>query len=181
MTTASIESAQVPTEDSTLICSGERSDAGPTNNWMAPVDMKAVMAEHYRGAMAGRTMYVIAFCTGPMDAADAKFGVQITDSEYVAVSMRIMTRSGTPMWEKLAADTPFLECLHSVDAPLGAGQEDVPWPCNTTEYISHFPEERAIWGSGYGGNALLGKKCLPCASPQCSSAMRGDWPSACSS
>jgi phosphoenolpyruvate carboxykinase (GTP) len=148
-------------EDRTFICSQQQSDAGPTNNWVDPVDMKTVMTEEYRGAMAGRTMYVIAFCMGPLDAAQPKFGVQVTDSEYVAVSMQIMTRSGTPVWDKLDSGAEFVRCLHSVGAPLSPGQADVPWPCDHTKYISHFPEERTIWsyGSGYGGNALLGKKC----------------------
>ena len=148
-------------EDRTFICSEEQSDAGPTNNWMDPVDMKTIMTEEYRGAMAGRTMYVIAFCMGPLDAAEPKFGVQITDSEYVAVSMQIMTRSGNAVWDKIDEGTDFVRCLHSVGAPLHRGQADVPWPCDNTKYISHFPEERTIWsyGSGYGGNALLGKKC----------------------
>jgi len=147
-------------EDRTFICSQQASDAGPTNNWMDPVDMKTVMTEEYRGAMAGRTMYVIAFCMGPLDAAQPKYGVQVTDSEYVAVSMQIMTRSGTPVWNQLA-DADFVRCLHSVGAPLRPGQQDVAWPCDHTKYISHFPEEHTIWsyGSGYGGNALLGKKC----------------------
>jgi phosphoenolpyruvate carboxykinase (GTP) len=147
-------------EDRTFICSEQQSDAGPTNNWMDPVDMKTVMTEEYRGAMTGRTMYVIGFCMGPLDAPQPKYGVQVTDSEYVAVSMQIMTRSGTPVWNQLA-HADFVRCLHSVGAPLRPGQQDVPWPCDHTKYISHFPEEHTIWsyGSGYGGNALLGKKC----------------------
>ncbi|WP_436838208.1 phosphoenolpyruvate carboxykinase (GTP) [Nocardia amamiensis] len=149
-------------EDRTFICSENRDDAGPTNNWVDPLDMRTVMTEHYRGAMAGRTMYVIAFCMGPLEAADPKFGVQITDSEYVAVSMQIMTRSGAPVWGKLTGETEFVRCLHSVGSPLADGQQDVPWPCDHIKYISHFPEARTIWsyGSGYGGNALLGKKCF---------------------
>lgn len=149
-------------EDRTFICSQQSSDAGPTNNWMDPVDMKTVMTEEYRGAMAGRTMYVIGFCMGPLAAAEPKFGVQITDSAYAAVSMHIMTRSGTAVWNKLDAGADFVRCLHSVGAPLHSGQQDVPWPCDHTKYITHFPEERTIWsyGSGYGGNALLGKKCF---------------------
>lgn len=148
-------------EDRTFICSQRSADAGPTNNWMDPVDMKTLMTEEYRGAMTGRTMYVIAFCMGPLDAAEPKFGIQITDSEYVAVSMHIMTRSGAQVWAKLDAGAAYVKCLHSVGAPLQPGQQDVPWPCDQTKYISHFPEERMIWsyGSGYGGNALLGKKC----------------------
>ncbi|WP_327098152.1 phosphoenolpyruvate carboxykinase (GTP) [Nocardia vinacea] len=149
-------------EDRTFICSEDPSNAGPTNNWVDPVDMKTVMSEHYRGAMSGRTMYVIAFCMGPLDAAEPKYGVQITDSAYVAVSMQIMTRSGTPVWESLSGETEFVKCLHSVGSPLSPGEQDVPWPCDHTKYIAHFPESRTIWsyGSGYGGNALLGKKCF---------------------
>jgi phosphoenolpyruvate carboxykinase (GTP) len=146
-------------EDRTFICFEDECEAGPTTKWMDPVDMKTVLTEEYRGAMAGRTMYVIAFYLGPLDAAEPQFGVQITDSAYVAVSMQIMTHSGTPVWNRLDAGTDFVRCLHSVGQPLHPGQSDVPWPCDHTKYIAHFPQDRTIWsyGSGSGGNALLGK------------------------
>ncbi|MEP6981468.1 MAG: phosphoenolpyruvate carboxykinase (GTP), partial [Nakamurella sp.] len=148
-------------EDRTFICSVSERDAGPTNNWMAPAEMKSLMTDLYRGCMAGRTLYVIPFCMGPLESADSKLGVQITDSEYVVGSMRIMTRAGTEALRIIERTGSYVQALHSLGAPLGADETDVPWPCNTTKYISHFPEERAIWsfGSGYGGNALLGKKC----------------------